>query len=63
MIKKTKKPKVGSLVFDRDQNDWGIILKIRNQKGVLFYTIQFIDDPSPIVMTDIHDSAYQECYN
>lgn len=63
MLKKTKKPKVGSLVFDRDQNDWGIILKIRKQKDVLFYTIQFIDDPSPIVMTDVHDSIYQECYN
>lgn len=63
MLKKTKKPKVGSLVFDKDQQDWGIILKIKKGKGCIFYIVQFVDDPSPITMTDIHDSDYQECYN
>lgn len=63
MIKKTKKPKVGSLVYDKDQEDWGIVLKIKKKKNTIIYTVQFIDDPSPIALHDIHDSDYQECYN
>ncbi len=63
MIKKTKNPKVGSLVYDKDQEDWGIVLKIKKKKNTIIYTVQFIDDPSPIVLHDIHDSEYQECYN
>ena len=62
-MKKTNKPKVGSLVFDKDQEDWGIILKIRKKKESIVYTVQFVDDPLPIKLYDIHISDYQECYN
>lgn len=60
--KKTKNPKVGSLVYDKDQKDWGIILEIEKKGKVLRYRIQFIDDLGPIIMEDVHDSKYQECY-
>jgi hypothetical protein len=60
--KKTKNPKVGSLVYDKDQEDWGIIVKIEKDSGVIQYTIQFVDDREAIVLSDIHDSKYQECY-
>jgi hypothetical protein len=62
-MKKTKNPKVGSLVYDKDQEDWGIILKFKKKKNTIIYTVQFVDDPSPIVLHDIHDSDFQECYN
>jgi len=60
--KKTKNPKVGSLVYDKDQEDWGIIVKIEKDSGVIQYTIQFLDDREAIVLSDIHNSKYQECY-
>jgi hypothetical protein len=61
--KKTKNPKVGSLVYDKDHEDWGVIVKIEKDKDdVIQYTIQFVDDRETIVMADIHDSEYQECY-
>ena len=60
--KKTKNPKIGSLVYDKDQEDWGIIVKIEKDSGVIQYTIQFVDDREAIVLSDIHDSKYQECY-
>lgn len=60
--KKTKNPKVGSLVYDKDHEDWGVIVKIEKYSGAIQYTIQFVDDREAIVMADIHDSKYQECY-
>jgi hypothetical protein len=62
-MKRTKKPKVGSLVFDRDQQDWGYVIEIENKKNHILYTIQFINDPEPIKMMDIHDSIFQDCYD
>lgn len=60
--KKTKNPKVGSLVYDKDQKDWGIIIDIEKRGKVLQYTIQFIDEREPIILSDVHKSSYQECY-
>jgi hypothetical protein len=60
--KRTKKPKIGSLVYDKDQKDWGIILEIERSGKILRYKIQFIEDLGPIIMEDVHDSKYQECY-
>ena len=58
----TKNPKVGSLVYDKDHEDWGIILEIEERQNILHYKIQFIDDLEPTIMADVHDSKYQECY-
>ena len=61
--KKTKNPKVGSLVYDKDHKDWGIIVKVeKDSDDVIQYTIQFVVDREAIVLSDIHDSKYQECY-
>ena len=63
--KKTKNPKVGSLVYDKDHEDWGVIIKVEKDKDkeeVVHYTIQFLDDREAIVLSDIHNSKYQECY-
>jgi hypothetical protein len=60
--KKTKNPKVGSLVYDKDHKDWGIILEIERSGKILRYKIQFINDLGPTIMEDVHNSKYQECY-